>query len=78
LGTKKVVVLGGGGVVGRTAVKDLARSGVFSEVVVADREVEGAEREFLPSERRGIYDQLYQEFKSLQGTLSEFFERLNS
>jgi saccharopine dehydrogenase (NAD+, L-lysine-forming) len=45
LGTKKVVVLGGGGVVGRTAVKDLARSGVFSEVVVADREVEGVERE---------------------------------
>jgi len=43
----------------------------------AEREI-GVEKEFLPSERRGIYDQLYQEFKSLQSTLSEFFERLNS
>jgi len=44
MGDKKVVVLGGGGVVGRTAVRDLAKSGTFSEVVVADKEVEKARR----------------------------------
>ncbi|MEM2266124.1 MAG: saccharopine dehydrogenase NADP-binding domain-containing protein, partial [Candidatus Hadarchaeales archaeon] len=44
MGDKKVVVLGGGGVVGRTAVKDLAKSGTFSEVVVADKEVEKAKK----------------------------------
>jgi len=65
--------------VGSVGAATIARVGLGkTDFPSAEKSVK-VEREFLPSEeKREIYDRMYEEFKGMQGRLSEVFERLNT